>query len=205
MIFKDRIEAANLLAGKLKKYQHERCVVLALPKGGVPMAQIISQSLKCPMDLLLVKKIGHPINKEYAIGAASFYDTILEPHENISEQYIMDEVLHIRTRLHEMHKKFLGDKNPIPIEGKVAIIVDDGVATGNTITAAIQLLRKKNPSKIVIAIPVAPHQALEKMQNMAEEIICLLHPTQFSGIAAFYEDFHQIEDDEVIGFMKEIN
>lgn len=204
MQFKNREEAAKLLADKLKKYHHEQSVVLALPRGGVPMAQIVAKSLSAPMDLILVKKIGHPINKEYAIGAASFYDTVLESHENIPDNYIMEEVAHIRNRLKEMHEKFLGNKKSIPIEGKVAIIVDDGVATGHTIAAAIQIIRKKNPSKIVVAIPVSSHEALNRIEKMADETICLLHPTLFSGIGEFYEDFHQVSDEEVIAFMKNV-
>jgi predicted phosphoribosyltransferase len=205
MRFKNREEAAILLAAKLKKYQHEHCVVLALPRGGVPMAQIVAKELKAPMDLILVKKIGHPLNKEYAIGAASFYDSIIEPHENVSDAYIMKEVETIRARLKEMHEKFIGHQKTISIEGKVAIIVDDGVATGHTIVAAIKIIRKKNPSKIVLAVPVSSKDALEKIKQLADETICLLQPTDFSGIAAFYEDFNQVSDEEVIAFMKELH
>lgn len=200
-VFKNRIEAAKTLATQLKKYRHEHCVVLALPRGGVPIGYIVSDYLHCPLDIILSKKIGHPFNKEYAIGAATLSDYFIAPHEKILDVYIQEELKDIRKRLKDMKEKFLGNQDPIDIEDKIVIIVDDGIATGNSIIAAIQLIKKSYPKKIIIAVPVGAKSSLDKLMPFADEIISLISPQDLHAIGDYYEDFEQVSDEDVIQYL----
>jgi predicted phosphoribosyltransferase len=141
-MFRDRIEAGELLAAKLKKYKNTSGVVLAVPRGGVPVAYAVAKELGFPIEVVLTKKIGHPMNKEYAIGAASLTDYFVMPHENVSEKYIQEELKLIHANLKRMYAHFMGDKEPVNIQGKTVIVVDDGIATGNTLLGTIHVLRK---------------------------------------------------------------
>ncbi len=200
-VFKNRIEAAKILATQLKKYRHEHCVVLTLPRGGVPIGYIVSEYLHCPLDLIFAKKLGHPFNKEYAIGAATLSDYFISPHEKILDVYIQEELKVIRKRLIEMKTKFLGNKTPEDLEDKIVIIVDDVIATGNSLIAAIQQIRKSYPKKIIIAAPVGAKSTLAKLMPFADEIISLISPSNLHAIGDYYEDFEQISDDEVHKFL----
>ena len=204
-MFRDRSEAGRLLAEKLRKYQNVPGVLLAVPRGGVPVAYEVAKELNMPLEIVLVKKLGHPLNKEYAIGAVGLKDMFVIPHENVTEFYIQNQVQKIRTRLHEMQKKFMGDKEPQDIEGKTVIIIDDGVATGNTLLATIEILKKQNPKKIVVAAPVVSRSAAHKLTKEADELISLLIPDSFYGVGVFYEDFSQVSDEEVLGYLRKLN
>ena len=197
MIFRDRIHAGTLLAAKLKKYKGKKGIVLAVPRGGVPVAYAVAKELELPVEIVLTKKIGHPLNKEYAIGAASLTDHFVIPHKNVSEEYIQNEIKMIRVRLKEMYKQFMGDRESEPITGKTVIVIDDGIATGNTLLGTIHVLRKNEPGKIVVAAPVASRSAVEKLAEEADEIVVVLQPEEFYGVGAFYEDFTQVSDEEV--------
>lgn len=196
-MFTNRIEAGMMLADRLKKYKGTDAVILAVPRGGVPVAFAVAKELGLPVQLVLAKKIGHPLNKEYAIGAAGLTDYFVVPHDNVPEAYIRQEVAVIRTRLNEMQQQFMGGKEAIGLKGKQLIVIDDGIATGNTLLATVNLLRKMNPSKLVIAVPVASASAVEKLSEVADEVVALLVPDEFYGVGAFYEDFSQVTDDEV--------
>ncbi len=204
MIFQNRIEAGLLLADKLKKYQTDAGLVLAIPRGGVPVAYAVAKELGLPIELILTKKIGHPTNKEYAIGAASLTDYFTIPHENVTDAYIQTEVARIRSRLKEMYKIFMGDREPADLEGKTIIIIDDGIATGNTLLGTIQLLRKRKPGKIIIAVPVASRSAINTLAKEVDEIVVVYVPDQFYGVGAFYEDFEQVSDEEVIYYLNKM-
>ena len=204
-MFRDRSEAGRLLAEKLRKYQNVPGVLLAVPRGGVPVAYEVAKELNMPLEIVLVKKLGHPLNKEYAIGAVGLKDMFVIPHENVTEFYIQNQVQKIRTRLHEMQKKFMGDKEPQDIEGKTVIIIDDGVATGNTLLATIEILKKQKPKKIVVAAPVVSRSAAHKLTKEADELISLLIPDSFYGVGVFYEDFSQVSDEEVLGYLQKLN
>ena len=186
-----------MLAERLKKYKGTDAVILAVPRGGVPVAFAVAKELGLPVQLVLAKKIGHPLNKEYAIGAAGLTDYFVVPHDNVTEAYIRQEVAVIRTRLNEMQQQFMGGKEAIGLKGKQLIVIDDGIATGNTLLATVNLLRKMNPSELVIAVPVASASAVEKLSEVADEVVALLVPDEFYGVGAFYEDFSQVTDDEV--------
>ena len=200
-MFKDRIEAGVLLAAKLKKYRNDTGVILAVPRGGVPVAYAVARELGFPIDVVLTKKVGHPMNKEYAIGAASLTDYFIIPHEKVSEQYIEQELKNIRIRLREMYKRFMGDKEPEKLEGKTVIVIDDGIATGNTILGTVHVLRKSNPRKIIIGVPVASDSAVRKLSNEVDEIVTVLIPEEFYGVGAFYEDFEEVSDEEVMFYL----
>lgn len=202
MIFANRAEAGTILAAKLWKYREENAVVMAIPRGGVPVAFEIAKSLGLPMDLALIKKIGHPNNKEYAIGATSLTDYFIVPFEKVSQEYVTAEVQKIRKRLNEMHSKFMGSKPVRDLQGKTVIVVDDGVATGNTLMATLQVLRKGNPFKIVVAVPVASTNAVRKLKPEADELICISEPEEFYGVGAFYKDFDQVTDEEVMDYFR---
>ena len=204
MIFRNRIEAGLLLADKLKKYQSGTGLVLAIPRGGVPVAYVVAKELDLPIELILTKKIGHPTNKEYAIGAASLTDYFTIPHENVTEEYIASEVTRIRSRLKEMYKIFMGDREPANLEGKTVIIIDDGIATGNTLMGTIQLLRKGKPEKIIIAVPVASSSAIRMLAKEVDEIVVVYVPDQFYGVGAFYDDFEQVTDEEVMYYLEKM-
>lgn len=204
-MFRDRLDAGRQLAVKLIQYKNEPGVILAIPRGGVPVAFELAKEFKMPLELVLTKKIGHPGNKEYAIGAASLYDYFIVPHENVTAQYIEEELVNIRSRLNEMSRKFIKGKLPIQLKGKTIIIVDDGIATGNTLMGTVNLLKKSNPKKIVIAVPVASKIAFYKLSKEVDEIVALLIPEIFNGVGEFYEDFQQVTDEEVIELLDKIN
>ena len=196
-MFRDRIEAGLLLAGMLKKYRNDPGIVLAVPRGGVPVAYAVARELGFPIEVILTKKIGHPMNKEYAIGAASLTDYFIVPHDGVTDEYIKQEVLKVRSRLKEMFIRFMGDKEPENLRGKTVIIIDDGIATGNTLLATVNVLRKSKPGKIVIAVPIASKNAVEELSKEVDEIVAVMIPEEFYGVGAFYENFAQVSDEEV--------
>jgi predicted phosphoribosyltransferase len=203
-MFRDRIEAGELLAAKLKKYKNTSGVVLAVPRGGVPVAYAVAKELGFPIEVVLTKKIGHPMNKEYAIGAASLTDYFVMPHENVSEKYIQEELKLIHANLKRMYAHFMGDKEPVNIQGKTVIVVDDGIATGNTLLGTIHVLRKSKPGKIVIGVPVASKSAVEKLYAEVDEVVAVMVPEKFYGVGAFYEDFEQVSDEEVLFYLDKL-
>ncbi|UKJ06715.1 phosphoribosyltransferase [Solitalea lacus] len=200
----DRLDAGEKLVKHLRKYQNDPGVVLAVPRGGVPIAYVVAKELGFPLNLLLAKKIGHPHNKEYAIGAVSLTDSYIVPHENVPEGYIELETERIRKKLREIHKKFMGDTEPVPLKDKTVIVIDDGIATGNTLMAAIGIIIKQEPAKVIIAVPVATQSAIQKLARLVDEIICPLIPSNFWGVGAFYENFEQVSDKEVIYYLNKL-
>lgn len=196
-MFYDRLEAGSLLADQLKKFKGHQGIVLAVPRGGVPVAYVVARELNLPLEIVLTKKIGHPQNKEYAIGAVSLSDYFIIPHEDVPQSYIPDEVERVRQKLREMYKKFMGDRKPAGLEDKTVIVVDDGIATGNTMIATVNMLKKSKPAKLVIAVPVASYQSVNVLEKMVDEVIVLHIPEEFYGVGAFYEDFGQVSDEEV--------
>lgn len=204
-MFKDRMHAGKLLAAKLQKYKNDRGLVLAIPRGGVPVAYEVVRELGCPMEVVLTKKIGHPYNKEYAIGAASLTDYFVIPHQNVSSKYIEQELILIRERLKEMRQKFMGNVPAESVKGKTVIIIDDGMATGNTILGTIRLIRQGEPGKIVVGVPVASKEALQKITNEVDEVVTVLIPEKLSGVGAYYENFNQVSDEEVLVYMEKLS
>nr|WP_315165377.1 phosphoribosyltransferase family protein [uncultured Flavobacterium sp.] len=200
-LLKDREEAGILLTEKLKKYQNSNTVVLAIPRGGVPIGYEIAKKLHLPLDIVLSKKIGHPNNTEYAIGAVSMDSITLKEHPDVSQKYIEEEITRLRKLLRNKYDLYMGSRKPMDIEGKNIIIVDDGIATGNTLLASIAMLRKRKPAKIIVAVPVLPADALSAFNRNVDELVYLIAAKNFRGVGAFYEEFHQVEDEEVINML----
>jgi predicted phosphoribosyltransferase len=201
-ILKDRIEAGLLLSEKLKKYQNSNTIVLAVPRGGVPVGYVIAKNLHLPLDIVLSKKIGHPNNKEFAIGAVSSDSMILDEHPNIPKKYIDSEIIRLRQLMKHKYELYMGNRKPLDVKGKNIILVDDGIATGNTLLASINMLRKKNPAKIIVATPVIPYENVPVFEKNTDEFIYLIASKYFTGVGGFYEVFNQVEDSEVIELLR---
>lgn len=201
--FKDRAEAGSLLAKKLNPYAHEKNgVVLALPRGGVPVAFEIANALELPLDVFVVRKLGVPGQEELAFGAISSGGEIVM-NEWITNQAglsraSIDRI--IEKELREIERRealYRPGRPPIEIAGRTLILVDDGLATGATMRAAVSALRQSGPTRIVVAVPVASSEAFEQMSRLADECVCLATPDPFFGVGAWYDDFSQVSDDEV--------
>lgn len=201
--FRNRQEAGQLLALDLAHYADRKdCVVLALPRGGVPVAHELSRALRIPLDILVVRKLGVPGHEELAMGAiASGGIRIINPHTLSALGISSGALAEVERReLIEMERReriYRGNKAPLEVSEKTVILVDDGIATGATIRAAIASLRQRGARKIVVASPVAPESVVISLSNVAEEIVCVLKPKDFGGVGWWYEDFSQTSDEEV--------
>ena len=206
-MFKDRIDAGTQLAEKLLALKSQNVVVLAIPRGGLPLGAIVAKALNAPLDVALTKKIGHPYNKEYAIGAVSLENIILSDAIGVTKGYIEEETTRLRKKLKERHNQYYKNNEPQNIKDKTVIIIDDGIATGNTILVTIELVKMQNPNKIVVAVPVAPPSTVRKLENAPEvdEVICLETPFNFHAVGQFYEEFYQVSDQEAIQLLEESN
>lgn len=208
-MFKNREEAGKLLADELMDYKDSNnVVILAIPRGGVPVGYEIAKKSHVPLNVVLSKKIGHPFNKEYAIGAVTLNSIILsDAASEVSKVYIDEETEQIRELLKQRHKLYHGGSEPAELNDKIVILVDDGVATGNTLISCIHLISLENPSKIIVALPVAPPSAYKRIKEMEEvdEAICLSTPMSFQAVGQFYEEFSQLNDNEVIALLKKAN
>lgn len=202
-LFANRTEAGKLLAARLQKFKHSNCIVLGIPRGGVPIAFEVAQAIEAPLDIILTKKIGHPMNPEFAIGAASLKDYFIEYGSAISDHYINEALKAVQDRLTEMHKRFKGASPPISLLNKIVIVVDDGVATGNTMLCAIKLLRKMHPQKIVVGVPVISDTAFEKIDKEADEVIALNIRSDFNGVGDYYAEFKQLTDHQVKNILEQ--
>jgi len=208
-MFLDRQDAGRRLALALSHYKGENVVICALPRGGVIVGAEIAKELKAPMELVLVRKIGHPNNPEYAIGAVSEDGQLMVNHQEIASidrDWFEAEVNRQITIAKEQRKKYLGERTPIPLSGRKIIVVDDGIATGYTVRASIRFLRKMNPTRVVIAVPVAPSDTVELLRSEADEVVVTLVPDFFVGaIGAYYEDFTPVSDEEVIRALESVH
>lgn len=198
-MFKNREEAALLLSEKLIKYKNKNGIILAVPRGGVPLGHVVARQLNLPLEIILSKKIGHPLNPEFAIGSVSLNGSVMSEHNsNIDKEYFEREARRIRSELKNKYRIFMGQHVPAKLNGKIVIIVDDGIATGNTIAITIDTIRKDHPEKIVVAVPVAPPDTADRLRDQADEFICLYEPEGFCSIGQYYYDFSQVTDEEVI-------
>jgi putative phosphoribosyl transferase len=205
MYFNNRVDASMQLSKKLEKYKGQNGIVLAIPRGGVPIGYYLARFLGFKLDLLMTKKLGHPLNGEFAIGAVGLEDSIIEETENVPPEYIKEKTAEIHEQLKKRYKDFMGEKAPLDLKGKVVIVVDDGIATGRTILATIKMLRSKHPQKLVVAVPVASTEAAERISKEVDDFVCLYTPVPFFGVGRFYKDFSQTTDEEVINLLKELN
>ena len=197
-MFKNRNSAAIELVEKLAKYKNRKAIVLAIPRGGVPIGAVVAKALGLPLDIVLSKKIGHPYNQEFAIGSVSLDGVFLDENAKlVSTEYIKKESQRIVNDLQQKYKLLMGNKEPLNIKGKMVLLIDDGIATGNTMIASLETIKKKGPSKTVVVSPVAPPDTVRKLEKYADEVICLLIPGGFHSTSEFYEDFSEVSDNEV--------
>jgi putative phosphoribosyl transferase len=200
MIFHDRTYAAFLLEEKLRQYKSKNGVVLAIPRGGVPIGYQLGRLLHLPLEIIVSKKIPHPMNPEFAVGSVCGDEVELDELsiKSISQQYLKQQIARLKKEAKEKYKLFHGDRQPLSLKGKVVIITDDGIATGDTMLSAVRAIRKQKPSKIVIAVPVSSTNASRLLIPEADEFICLSTPRDFRAVGEFYENFSEVPDDEVI-------
>jgi predicted phosphoribosyltransferase len=171
----------------------------------VPVASVIARTLGFVVDLIMVKKIGHPRYKEYAIGAVSLEDSFVLYHPEVSEMYVQEEIEYIRRQLRAKYQSLMGDHPPVSPKDKTVILVDDGIATGHTMRAAIRMLRKQRPEMIVLAAPVASAAAIRELSKEADAIQCPLIPPSFKAVGQFYKRFTQMSDEEVKELVDELS
>ncbi|HET9241221.1 MAG TPA: phosphoribosyltransferase family protein [Oligoflexus sp.] len=206
--FKNRSEAGQLLAAKLQAYKNNPDVlVLALPRGGVPVAFEIAQSLEAALDVFLVRKLGVPGHEELGMGAiSSGGDRVLNKEIidalQLSESTVEKVTQREQQELTRREATYRRNRPPLQIQGKTVILVDDGLATGSTMLAAIRAVQKLKAAKIVIAVPVAPVSTFESMEKLGDAMICLMTPEPFYGVGLWYEDFTQTTDEEVINLLE---
>jgi predicted phosphoribosyltransferase len=204
-MFLDRVDAGKRLADRLLRYKGEPVVVYALPRGGVVLGVEVARVLEAPLDLIIVRKIGHPSQPEYAIGAvAEDGYVVTNPDEAaaLGEEWLALAAAAELREAQRRRKLFLKDRSTIQVKDKIAIIVDDGLATGLTMSAAIHEIRGRGPQKIIVAVPVAAAETLERLRPEADEFVVLQVPDWFGAVGAFYRHFNQISDDEVVALMK---
>lgn len=201
--FTNRIDAGRQLAERLKSYQNQELIVYALPRGGVVVAKEIAEVLHAPLDLIFAHKIGHPMHAEYAVGAVTEDGQVLgdEALRVYGKEKLEREV---KREIEEMKRRrdlYLKKRQALTAAGKIAIIVDDGVATGKTMEAGILALRRMEPAKIVVAVPVSPEETFNHLASLADDAVSVITPSEgaFMGaVGAYYLEFDQVEDDEVI-------
>lgn len=211
LTFMDRADAGRQLAEVLAALELDEPLIYALPRGGVPVAVEIAKSLQAPVDLLLVRKIGAPNNPEVALGAiveGATHEVVI--NQNIRHQSGADEAYILRVvreqgaELERRKKKYLANRPRLDSTGRTVVVVDDGLATGATMKAALIGLKRSNPERIVVALPVAPKAALEEISEQADDIICLHPATSFRGVGSFYHNFHQLNDEETVALLDQV-
>jgi putative phosphoribosyl transferase len=204
MIFRDREDAGRRLAARLEHYKgKEGALVLALPRGGVAVGYEVALALGCPLDIIIIRKIGFPGQPELAVGAVAETGAVVL-NENIiamghvSRGYIDGEAEALRGAIARRKELYRGGEGVPPVKGKTVIVVDDGVATGATMKAAIAALKEERPARLVAALPVSSREAEKDIGSMVDEWVCLSTPEEFFAIGSFYEDFAQVSDEEVV-------
>lgn len=209
MRFRDRHDAGRRLAAVLERFRDRKPLVLALPRGGVAVGFEIAAALAAPLDLVLVRKIGAPDNEELAIGAIvdgtppePVIDEAIVAELGVPRAYIEQQAARQSAENERRRKLYFKDRPPFPVEGRTALIVDDGIATGATMRAALLATRRRKPARLVLAVPVAPASTLERLGAEADETVCLATPENFYAIGQFYADFHQMSDREVISLLE---
>jgi putative phosphoribosyl transferase len=206
-MFNDRAEAGRALAERLAALAPADPVVLALPRGGVPVAVEIAARLKAPLDLLLVRKIGVPGHEELAAGAVvegvdAIFNADVLRHLRLSEDDFAAAVATQRDEIARRRGVYLSGRAAVTLAGRTAVLVDDGIATGATVRAALGGLALRQPGRTILAVPVSPPEALEELRPLVDDLICLEVPQRFRSVGAHYRDFHQIGDAEVAAALR---
>lgn len=204
-MFSNRHDAGRRLAERLRHLADQQPVVLGLPRGGVPVAAVVAEALNAPLDVLVVRKIGAPMQPELAIGAvtnggerAFVLNEEVVRRLGIDEHYLDDAVQREHQEVVRRQKLYRSGRAAVEIAGRTAIVIDDGIATGATVRAGLQAIRAKSPRRLVLAIPVGPPDSVQALREDVDELVCLASPLQFFAVGQFYQDFSQTSDDEVI-------
>uniref|UniRef100_A0A7C3SHQ6 Phosphoribosyltransferase n=1 Tax=Desulfobacca acetoxidans TaxID=60893 RepID=A0A7C3SHQ6_9BACT len=207
MRFRDRVDAGKRLAALLAKYQGQNAVVYALPRGGVPVGKEIARKLHCPLDLVIIRKIGHPWNPEYALGAVAEDGLLVVNEEELAQvdrKWFEAEKARQMAEARRRRELYLQGKEPIPATGKIAILVDDGIATGSTMMVAVKKIKQEQPEKVVVAVAVSPKETAQRFAREVDEFMAVTIPEIFWGaIGYYYDDFSQISDEEVMALLKD--
>ena len=215
-----RNKQSLLLRNKQSLLLRNKIIVLAIPRGGVVIGKELATVLNCPLDVIVTKKIGAPGNPELAVGAVGPFeastelsrtsyaqgepviDEELAGRVGADEKYLKSQIAKLRTEVDRRIKEYHGDKPPLELKNKVVIITDDGVATGATMMAAVEIARQQNPKKIIVAVPVIAKDTLEKIEKLADEVVYLDAPEMFFAVGQFYREFEQISDEEVVRLLR---
>lgn len=208
MRFRDRTDAGKKLAQALKKYQGQEGVVYALPRGGVVLGAEVAATLHMPLDLLIPRKIGHPLQPEYAICAVVENGELVCNQAEVARvnpQWFKQEVEAERQEARRRRELYLGDRESVPVAGKTAIIVDDGIATGLTMEVSIHDAQLRGPAHLVVAVPVAPPETVERLARGVDDFVVLdRSPYYLGAVGAYYDSFNQVTDDEVIALLRAV-
>jgi putative phosphoribosyl transferase len=205
-VFYDRDEAALMLADRLKKYKGKNPLILAIPRGSVPMAKIIAEKLGGEYDVVLVRKLRAPLYAELAIGSVDesgwTYIADFAASTGADSEYIEAERQTQLDTIHKRRAQYTPVRSPISPAGRIVIVIDDGLATGATMISALHGLRNKKPDKLICAVPVAPPDTLKKIAEFADEVVCIESPDNFQAVGQFYINFPQVDDEEVIEILQ---
>jgi len=208
MHFRDRTDAGKKLAQALKRHRNQDGVVYALPRGGVVLGVEVARDLGMPLDLLIPRKIGHPLQPEYAICAVVENGEMVCNQQEVARvdpQWFRREVAAERGEARRRRELYLGGREPAPVAGKTAIIVDDGIATGLTMEVAIRDARRRDPAHLIVAVPVAPPETVERLAREVDEFVVLdPSPYYLGAVGAYYDSFYQVSDEEVVALMRSV-
>lgn len=206
-MFRDRLDAARQLTVRLAHLKPDRPLVLAIPRGAVPMARQLADALEADLDVVLVRKLGAPGEPEVAVGSVDESGWVwVAPHAarfGADQDYLASETARQLDRIRERRRRYSPIHAPVAVRGRTVIVVDDGLATGATMVAALHSLRQQQPARLVCAVPVASPEALALVQPLADEVVCLLVPDRFQAVGQFYRDFPQVSDDEVEALLRD--
>jgi len=202
LVFKDRVEAGKRLAEALRGFRGKDVVVLGIPRGGVVVAREVAEALGSPLDVVVTRKIEAPGEPEFALGAVTQEGDVIMDRQaaeslGASKEYIDDQIRKKKEEVSDRMQRLRADVPYPSLQGKVVVIVDDGIATGSSVSAAVMSVKKRKPKEIVVAVPVAPRDAIETLTEDGTKVVCLETPGPFLAIGEFYRDFGQVEDIEV--------
>jgi len=209
MRFSDRAEAGRLLGREVRRFAGQKPVVLGLARGGIPIGYEVALALHAPLDVVLVRKIGVPWQRELALGAIvdgetpeTVVDEGLVNTLGLPRDYIDKEIRRQSGEIERRRQLYAGDRPPLPVKGATGIVVDDGIATGASMRAALHAIRRRQPARLVLAVPVAAPDSLAGLRDEADEVVCLYAPEHLGAVGEFYRDFHGVEDEEVIALLE---